>query len=103
MDDSLDVGVEHGAALIAFARAVLGTSLPELDAARAALNECMGTEAATAAAITAAGFSLVDRAANGVGIWIEPMVLEPSAGFREAMGIDAFPSARNTHARMSAG
>lgn len=45
---------------------------------------------------TAAGFSLVDRAANGVGIWIEPMVLKPSEDFRAELGLNDFPSARNT-------
>lgn len=78
---------------------MLETDPDELKRAREALAAALGPAAVTAAALTAGGFSLVDRAANGVGIWVEPMVVEPSAGFREAMGINTFPSARNTLAR----
>ena len=88
--------MEHGAELLAFAETVLGNDLGALARARDALAAALGPAAVTAAALTAGGFSLVDRAANGVGIWAEPMVVKPSEGFREAMGINAFPSARNT-------
>ena len=50
----------------------------------------------TAAAITASVFSLVDRAANGIGIFVEPMVLKSSADFREEFGLNRFPCAANT-------
>jgi len=56
----------------------------------------MGPVALVSAATTAAAFSLVDRAANGIGIDVEPMVLEPSADFREQFGLNNFPSAANT-------
>ena len=56
----------------------------------------MGADAVVSAAITAAIFSLVDRAANAVGIYVEPMILEPSEDFREQFGINQFPSAVNT-------
>ena len=91
----------HGAELIAFASAVLGDEPVVLDAARSRLAAAMGDAAVTAAALVAASFSLVDRAANGVGIWVEPMVLKPSAGFRHSMRINDFRSAANTLARGS--
>ena len=56
----------------------------------------MGSDALVSAAITAAAFSLLDRAANGVGIDVEPMILETSEDFREQFGLNQFPSAANT-------
>lgn len=56
----------------------------------------MGADAVVSVAITAAAFSLVDRAANGIGIYVEPMIMEPSEDFREQFGINQFPSAVNT-------
>ncbi len=56
----------------------------------------MGPAAVVASAIIAADFSMVDRAANAIGIDVEPMVLKPSEDFRARFGINAFPSAANT-------
>lgn len=58
--------------------------------------QCMGPAAVVSAATTAAVFSMVDRAANGIGIFVEPMIMEPSADFREEFGLNRFPSAANT-------
>jgi len=99
MQPERDSGVAHGAELLAFAEALLSGGAAELEAARERLRAAMTPGAVTAAALTAAAFSMVDRAANGIGIWIEPMVLKPSAEFRERLGLNAFPSARNTLAR----
>lgn len=82
--------------LLAFASAVLGSDRAALTAARDALAAAMGPAAVTSAALTAGVFSLVDRAANGVGIPVEPMVMKPSADFRARYGVDDFPSARNS-------
>ena len=91
-----DSGIEYARELLAFAIAVLGADVPALNVARHTLLDCMGEDALVSAAATAAMFSLVDRAANGVGIFVEPMVLEPSEDFREQFGINQFPSAANT-------
>lgn len=56
----------------------------------------MGPAAVVSASIIAANFSLVDRAANAIGISVEPMALDPSADFREQLGINQFPSAVNS-------
>ncbi|MGE0485967.1 MAG: hypothetical protein AB7Q81_17605 [Gammaproteobacteria bacterium] len=89
-------GIEHGEVLLAFASALLGDDREALSDARDALAERMGAAAVTSAALTAGVFSLVDRAANGVGIPVEPMVMKPSADFRARYGINEFLSARNS-------
>ena len=95
-DRDTDSGIEHGQVLFDFATAVLGTDVAALSQARAKLLAVMGPAALVSASIIAADFSLVDRAANGIGISVEPMVLKPSEDFRAAFGINAFPSAANT-------
>jgi hypothetical protein len=92
----VDSGIPHGRELFAFASAVLAPDLRALDAARAALDAAMGPAAVVSAALIAGDFSLVDRAANGIGISVEPMVLKPSEDFRARFGINEFPSAVNT-------
>ena len=95
-DRQKESGIEHAAELLAFADALLGNDIETLERARQSVIERMGNTALVSAATTAAMFSLVDRAANGVGIFVEPMVLEPSTDFREAFGLNNFPSAANT-------
>ena len=92
----VDSGVAHGRQLFDFASAVLGTDRAALDNARRELGAAMGPAAVVAAAIVAADFSLVDRAANAIGIGLESQVLEPSADFRAQLGINDYPSARNS-------
>lgn len=75
---------------------MIGDDLAALDSARAALASAMGPAAVVAASIIAGDFSLVDRAANAIGISAEPMVVAPSEDFRAAYGINNFPSAANT-------
>ena len=87
--------------MLAFAENVVRADATTLAGARGRLAEVAGAGAVVAAALTVAGFSLVDRAANGVGIWVEPMVLKPSEVFRALLGINDFPSARNTLSRHS--
>ena len=60
---------------------MLGKDPDSLNTARADLLDSLGESGLVSAAITASVFSLVDRAANGVGIFVEPMVLEPSEDF----------------------
>ena len=95
-EPGVSTGVEHDVALLDFASAVLGRDVEALDAARDTLARTLGPTAVTSAALTAAAFSLVDRAANGIGISVEPMVMKPSTDFRERYGINRFPSARNS-------
>ena len=95
-DPSKDSGVPHGSVLLAFADAVTGMDENAVGPAREALRASMGAGALVQAAAIAANFSMNDRAANALGIVMEGMFLEDSADYRAALGIDRYPSARNT-------
>ena len=68
----------------------------ELAAARAAVAERLGPDGVTTASIIGAHFSMLDRIANAIGISVDPMIVKPTADFRESLGINTFPSAVNT-------
>ncbi len=95
-DRALAIGVDDEDVLLAFADAVFGGPQAALDAARSALRHRLGDGGLVEAAITAANFSLVDRVANSIGIPLDGMAIEQTADFREPLGINRFPSARNT-------
>jgi hypothetical protein len=95
----LDSGIPHGAELLAFADAVTGVDHAEIIAARTALRDCMGPAALVQAAAIAGNFSMNDRAANAMGIPMESFFLVDSGDYRQKLGIDEFPSARNTPGR----
>ena len=95
-DPALESGVPQGAALLAFADAVVGRDVLALDAARRILRDELGAAALVQVAAIAANFSMNDRAANAVGIVLEPMFVRDSADYRAELGINAYPSARNT-------
>ncbi len=79
-----------------FAGALMKPDTAELTAAREAIAERLGPEAVTTASIIGANFSMLDRVANAMGISVDATVVQPTADFREALGINAFPSAVNT-------
>lgn len=87
-----DGGIPHGAILAAYAEAVLGDDGDRLDAARERVRDAMGDAALVDAAAVAATFNAIDRVADATGIPIDEERLEPTAGFRKDLGIDAFPS-----------
>ena len=87
-----DGGVSHGAILADFAEAILGTDKVRLDTARAAVQTALGDAALVDAAAVAANFNAIDRVADSTGIPIDEERLDPTAGFRKDLGIDAFPS-----------
>ena len=68
----------------------------QLAAARAAVAERLGPAAVTTASIIGGNFSMLDRVANAMGIGVDAMIVKPSADFREALGINTFPSAVHT-------
>lgn len=61
-------------------------------AAQTAIVDALGPAALVDSAGVAATFNAIDRIADSTGIPIDEERLEPTAGFREALGIDAFPS-----------
>ncbi len=93
---TLDIGVEAGAELLAFADAVLGHDSTALDDARKALAERLGPAAVSAASIIAANFSKNDRIANGLGIPMEKHAIEATVEIREALGLNEYRSAVNS-------
>jgi hypothetical protein len=89
-----DVGVEHGALLLAFTNAVqIGT--PDPVAARAQLRDAVGAEGLHEAAATVAVFNGLVRVADGTGIQLDAGVSALSADDRERLGIDGFAGAAN--------
>lgn len=86
----------HGRELVRFAGALVQQDRGELAAARDALAACLGPGAVTAASIIAGNFSMLDRIANAIGVPVDPMVVKPSADFRESLGINEYPSAVHT-------
>ena len=98
-DRSVDSGVADGDILLNFADRICGPDEAAMDDARAALRESLGIGALVQASAIAANFSMNDRAANAMGIPMESFFLDDSQDFRQALGIDNFPSARNTLSR----
>lgn len=96
IDATLDSGVEHGRELVSFAGAVAGSDVAMLTANREKIAQAISPAAVVTASLIAANFSMLDRAANGVGISLDSMILKTTAGFRAEMGINAYPSAANT-------
>ncbi|NNL84250.1 MAG: hypothetical protein HKP27_01275 [Myxococcales bacterium] len=95
-DPSLELGVEHGAALVRFVDALLSPGEEALAEARRSLAAALGPDAVCAASLVAANFSKNDRIANALGIPLEAQFVRDSEDFREQLGINAFRSARNT-------
>ena len=90
-----DGGVPHGAALSRFAEAATRGS-EDLQAARAALVEDIGSERFVEAAATVGIFNGLVRVADATGIPLDETSLAATAGFRETLGLDDFGGARNT-------
>jgi len=83
-------GVAHGALLIEFAEAVLGTDDARLAAARSKVLEVLGTEALVDAAGIAGFFNAIDRVADATGTPLDDKTLADSAELRDELGIDQF-------------
>ena len=89
-----DGNIPHGALLVSFADAVLGTDDQRLDEVRAAIGSRMGNAALVDAAAIVATFNAIDRVADATGIPIEDNKAESTADIRAALGINAFAQAR---------
>jgi len=72
----------------------VGDDAGALAAARAAVIDAMGTDAMVDASAVASMFNAIDRVADSTGCPIDEDRLEPTADFRESLGISAFPSGR---------
>lgn len=95
-DPSSTTGLPGGDTLIEFADALLGRDERRLDKARDAVIALGGKDGLFAASIIAGNFTRNDRIANAIGIPLEKDFVDQSADFREALGINRFPSAVNS-------
>ena len=91
--ESDDGGVTDGAALIEFGEAVLGDDEARLAAARAAVHDAVGAAGFVDAAAIVSTFNAIDRVADSTGVPLTDEILERTADFREALGLNDFLSA----------
>ena len=89
-----DGNIPHGALLVQFAEAVLGSDDERLAAIQSEIRAKMGDAALVDAAAIAATFNAIDRVADATGIPIEDNKAEMTADFRAALGINAFAEKR---------
>ncbi len=89
-----DGNIAHGALLVSFADAVLGTDDRRLEEIRADIRSRMGDAALVDAAAIVATFNAIDRVADSTGIPIEDNKAESTADIRAALGINQFAQAR---------
>ncbi len=89
-------GIEYGAELLRFAEAVPGNDQLALAAARQQLLDAAGPAVVVDAAAVAANFQRMVRIADSTGIPIDDTSAELGQGVRAELGLERFPSARNT-------
>jgi hypothetical protein len=90
-----DGNIPHGALLVQFVEAVLGTDSDRLAVIQPKIRAKMGDATLVDAAAVAATFNAIDRVADATGIPIEDNKAEVTADFRAALGINAFSENRD--------
>jgi hypothetical protein len=90
-----DGNIPHGALLVSFAEAVLGTDEASLSAVRSEIRGSMGDAALVDAAAIVATFNAIDRVADATGIPIEDGKAAATANLRAALGINSFAESRD--------
>ncbi len=90
-----DVGIEHGAELLAFTNQAHRNG-PQLGTARQALITSVGADGVVEAAATIAVFNGLVRVADGTGIQLDTGLRDYSHADRSRLGIDRFAGAANT-------
>lgn len=93
---SASQGIEHGAALMAFAEAVAGRDEQTISSARQALLDTAGSDVLVDAAGVAANFQRMVRIADSIGIPYDNSRSELSSQIQEDLDLHRFPSAKNT-------
>ena len=89
-----DGNIPHGALLVAFAEAVLGSDDQRLAKVRTEVDTKLGHAALVDAAAIVATFNAIDRVADATGIPIEDGKAASTAVFRAELGINAFAEQR---------
>ena len=91
-----DAGVEHGARLVAFTEAVMGSDDAALTRERSALRALLSPEAFVDAAAVIGAFNVVDRIADATGIPLDASIQLMSEAVRSELGLARFASSANT-------
>ena len=89
-----DGNIPHGALLVSYAEAVLGTDDRRLAEVRASIRAQMGDAALVDAAAIVATFNAIDRVADATGIPIEDAKAASTADLRTALDINDFAEQR---------
>ena len=89
-------GIAHGAELMGFAEALARRDGGALERARETLLRSAGPQVLVDAAGVAANFQRMVRIADATGIPVDAMSREGSLEVRAELGLERFPSARNS-------
>lgn len=91
-----DGGVPHGARLVAFTEAAMGSDDARLAGERRALRSLLSPEAFFDAACVIGAFNVVDRIADATGIPLDDAMAAMSGDVREQLDLARFASSANT-------
>jgi hypothetical protein len=91
-----EVGVEHGARLVAFTEAVMGGYAATVGREREALRAVLSPAAFVEVCAVIAAFNVVDRIADATGIPLDPTLDAMSGDLQRDLGLSRFASAANT-------
>jgi hypothetical protein len=91
-----DGGVEHGARLVAFTEAVMGSDDEALKRERQALRAVLSDDSFVDVAATIGAFNVVTRIADSTGIPLDPMLDSMSVDVRQELRLARFASSANT-------
>ena len=94
--DGRDGGVAHGARLVTFTDAAMGSDDAALDTERRALRKVLSPEAFVDTCATIGAFNVVDRIADATGIPLDDLIRARSADLRKDLGLARFASSANT-------
>jgi len=94
--DGGDAGVEHGARLLAFTDAVMGTDDAALARERRSLRAVLSDEAFVDTCAVVGAFNVVDRIADATGIPLDAGMAAVSGEVRRELDLARFASSANT-------
>lgn len=90
----VEQAVPHGPLLVGFVDAVLGTDPTAAETSRSRLADAAGPAAVAEAAAVLANFEMMTRVADSTGARVVAERLAATEHERDALGVNAFPSAR---------
>ena len=91
-----DAGVSHGARLLAFTEAVMGSDEAALERERRTLRDLLDPASYVDAAAVIGAFNVVDRIADSTGIPLDDTIRTLSAEVRQELDLARFGSSANT-------